>query len=121
MRHLLNLATGLSASYYASLCVSTPFLWYMCALCRLTTAAYHGAHCLGFERFANNTLMPIDVAVVSSTVITIAYERYSIAAYVAFVAFAFIVWLATFTVWSGAPFNVILSILHMSVYIAFQL
>ena len=82
------------------------------SLMLLTTLVYHGAHCLGFERWASKFML-FDTTAVALVVCSLLYLSRS--GVVFFIALsAFLLWMNSFPgrPLHGLPFNLLLSALH---------
>lgn len=114
-RHALNLI---------SLCICGFFvleIWWNCSqilfvfvflncLCGLI---FHGAHCVGYQKWADNIFMKYDtISVIATALILIIYSHNRITCCFCSLSL-FLLWVLTFSVLKELPFNIIQSLLHI--------
>ena len=116
-RHTFNLLTGIYLGH------ALTSAWWCNDLMRtlgfigtITTVIFHGAHCLGYERWANQTFMKYDVSLVIvyvfSSMLSTSPEAWRFSLPV--VAAAFGIWLLSFGVLKGLPYNPVQCAIHLS-------
>ena len=119
-RHTFNLLTGTVGSAHLAILVWGPHSLLMSAICGgvfLTSLIYHGAHTIGKERWANEVFMKYDVGcvMIGGCIITIQSAVHGITSLcytLGYLGVASGLWLLSFGVLKGLPYNVIGSALH---------
>ena len=120
-RHTFNLVTGVTSGVYLVFHVwgwaCSPLMTSVCIVMLLTTIVFHGAHCLGHERWADRVFMKYDFGAIVATTFAILHTTPADAhaGIIGGVAFAFGLWLTTFSerLLKGLPYNPIQCLMHI--------
>ena len=89
-------------------------MWTLVFMNLIAGTIYHTAHCIGHQPWADRVFMKYDVATVAATAIGVFIEAPSSEKHtvVLVTLLCFVLWLLTFSILRGIPFNPILSVLH---------
>ena len=116
-RHTFNFITGMYLGYAViTAWWCNPLMRALGFLGLITTFIFHGAHCLGHERWANQTFMKYDVSVVVTYVFCsmLMTSRDAYMFCIPGIAASFGIWLLTFGVLKGLPFNPVQCAIHVA-------
>ena len=116
-RHTFNLATGIYLGWFV-----TNAWWcdeLMVGLARLSwlaTIIFHGAHCVGYARWADAVFMKYDFGLVVLITIRLlsTTPRDGLSFCVPAIACSFGIWLLTFGPLRGLPYNPVQCLMHLS-------